>query len=114
MLSDSELDELLRLLLPIVKLEPGKYLIGTKVVAIQIKNKNLICRVGGGYTVLNKVLAADAKINCLQIALQMEKKEQTFEEAMLDILMQKKASEKVMRQWMRDRQGEDIPFAPIM
>jgi len=31
LLSDIELSELLRLILPIVKLEPGKYLIGTKV-----------------------------------------------------------------------------------
>jgi len=34
-LSDVELNELLRLVLPIVKLEPGKYMIGTKVRQIQ-------------------------------------------------------------------------------
>ena len=44
-----ELDELLRLILPIIKLEQGKYLIGTKVRQIQFKNNNLIARVGGGY-----------------------------------------------------------------
>lgn len=30
LLSNAELDECLRLILPIIKLEPGKYLIGTK------------------------------------------------------------------------------------
>ena len=64
-----ELDELLRLILPIIKLEQGKYLIGTKVRQIQFKNNNLIARVGGGYMNLSQALASEAKINCLQIAL---------------------------------------------
>ena len=31
LLTDLELEELLRLILPIIKLEPSKYLIGTKI-----------------------------------------------------------------------------------
>ena len=72
-LSDSELDELLRLILPIVKIEPGKYLIGTKVRQIQLKEKSLLVRVGGGYMDLSLAINSEAKIGCLQIALQMEK-----------------------------------------
>ena len=74
MLSDIELSELLRLILPIVKLEPGKYLIRTKVRQVQFKNNNLIARVGGGYMNLAEAITSEAKINCSQISLQMEKK----------------------------------------
>ena len=74
LLSDVELSELLRLILPIVKLESGKYLIGTKVRQIQFKNDVLMTRVGGGYMNLADAIAGEAKINCSQISLQMEKK----------------------------------------
>ena len=53
LLSDVELEECLRLLLPIIKLDAGKYLVGTKVMKILIRNNNLIARVGGGFTDLN-------------------------------------------------------------
>ena len=65
LLSDLELDELLRLILPIIKLEPGKYLIGTKVQKIIMRNGKLIARVGGGFMDLNHAIAADAKVQCL-------------------------------------------------
>ena len=78
MLSDDELDELLRLILPIVKLDQGKYLVGTKIFKILFRNNHLLARVGGGFIELNKAIGSEAKIQCLQIALQMEKKSQTF------------------------------------
>ena len=53
LLSDAELEECLRLILPIIKLEPGKYLIGTKVLKILIRNNLLIARVGGGFMDFN-------------------------------------------------------------
>lgn len=69
MLGDAELEELLRLILPIIKLDTGKYLIGTKVFKILFKNKHLLVRVGGGFEDLNKAIQSEAKIQCLQIAL---------------------------------------------
>lgn len=69
LLSDAELDECLRLILPIIKMESGKYLIGTKVTKIIMRNGHLIARVGGGFMDLNKAIAADAKVQCLQIGL---------------------------------------------
>ena len=65
LLSDLELDELLRLILPIVKIETGKYLIGTKVRQIHFKNDNLLARVGGGYMNLSQAITSEAKIGCL-------------------------------------------------
>jgi len=40
-------------LIPIVKIDKGKYLIGTEVKTIQIKNDSLLVRVGGGYQTLD-------------------------------------------------------------
>ena len=53
LMTNVELEELLRLILPIIKLEKGKYLIGTKVHTIMFRNKKLITRVGGGFMELN-------------------------------------------------------------
>ena len=39
-------------LIPIVRIESGKYLIGTEVKSMQIKNESLLVRVGGGYATL--------------------------------------------------------------
>ena len=61
-MSDLELEECLRLILPIVKLDPNKYLIGTKVRQVQIKNDSLLARVGGGFMEMDQMLAQEAKI----------------------------------------------------
>ena len=80
LLTDLELEELLRLILPIIKLEPSKYLIGTKIRQIIITDsKKLIVRTGGGFMDLNKAIESEARIQCLQIFLQMERKGQEFQ-----------------------------------
>ena len=114
MLSDAELEECLRLLLPIIKLDAGKYLVGTKVMKILIRNNNLIARVGGGFTDLNQAINSEAKIQCLQISLQMEKKGQTFQDTMIDILREKKATEKVINKFIRDTSRIQIPFKIVV
>ena len=65
LLSDVELNEMLRLILPIVKLESGKYMIGTKVRLLQQKGDILLARVGGGYIDLSQAISSEAKIHCL-------------------------------------------------
>ena len=49
LLSQAELEECLRLLIPIIKLDVKMYLIGTKQRHLLMKNTNLLVRVGGGY-----------------------------------------------------------------
>ena len=62
LLSDQELEDILRLILPIIKLDTGKYLIGSKILKILIRNNHLIARVGGGFMDFNQVVASEAKI----------------------------------------------------
>ena len=63
---------------------------------------------------LNQAITAEAKIGCLQISLQMEKKDQTFKDAMVEILIQKRAPEKVIRKFVRDKSNEKVPFQIIL
>jgi len=51
--------------MPMIKLDTGKYLVGTKLRQIIIKNNHLIARVGGGYMELDQHIAIEAKIQCL-------------------------------------------------
>jgi hypothetical protein len=68
-------------LIPIVKLESGKYLIGTEKKAIQIKNDSLLVRVGGGYVTLEEYIEKNARYECLKINQLMKKKNLEFKEA---------------------------------
>ena len=44
----------------------------------------------------------------------MEKSGKTYKETMIEILTQKKASEKVVRQFSKDKVNDQIPFQPIL
>ena len=114
LMSDLELEECLRLILPIVKLDPNKYLIGTKVRQVQIKNDSLLARVGGGFMEMDQMLAQEAKIQCVQILMQMEKKEQTFQETMVEILEQKRADLNVINRFLRETKKVSIPFYELV
>ena len=63
---------------------------------------------------LNQAIAADAKVQCLQIGLQMDKKGQTFQEAMTEILTTKKAPNLVIQKFSRDTNKMQIPFKEIL
>ena len=60
--SDKQLEECLRLLIPIIKLDQNKYMVGTAIKQIQMKNNNLIIKVGGGYETLTKYLKTNSKL----------------------------------------------------
>lgn len=62
LLTNLELEECLRLIVPIIKLDSGKYLIGTKIRQVIINNEKLMVRTGGGFMELNNAVAAEAKI----------------------------------------------------
>lgn len=65
-------------LIPIVKLDTGKYLIGCEVKSMQIKNDSLLVRVGGGYCTLDEHILKVARYECLKINQVMKKKNLDF------------------------------------
>jgi len=55
-MSMDDVNMLLTSLLPVIKLEAGKYMIGTEKKPILIKSNKLMLRVGGGYATLEEYL----------------------------------------------------------
>ena len=88
-------------LIPIVKLDKGKYLIGTEVKSIQIKNDSLLVRVGGGYVTLEEHIEKVARYECLKINNLMKKKQLDFKGAVCFYLDQCKASPKVKERFLK-------------
>jgi hypothetical protein len=58
-------------LIPIVKLEPGKFMLGTEKKQVLVKNEKLIVRVGGGFEPMDTHIDHIARPECLKIAYQM-------------------------------------------
>jgi len=73
LLSKEQLEQCLRLLVPVIKLDTNSYLIGTQKRQLLMKNTNLLIRVGGGFMELNEYLRQEAKFECLKISMTMEK-----------------------------------------
>jgi hypothetical protein len=51
-MTQSQADQAMIGLIPIVRIDSGKYLIGTEIKSMQIRNESLLVRVGGGYATL--------------------------------------------------------------
>jgi len=54
-------------LIPIIRLDAGKYLVGSEQKSIQIKAESLLVRVGGGYITLQEHIEKVACYECLKI-----------------------------------------------
>ncbi len=66
------------LILPVIKLQTSKYMLGTHLRELIIKRSNLLLRVGGGYTDLKNFLLKEAKLECLKILLLVESEQSSF------------------------------------
>ena len=114
LLSQQQTEEILRLLIPVIKLNVKMYLIGTKSRHLQIKNTNLLVRVGGGFMDLDQYLTQYSKSECLKINMLMQKHEMTYREAVVQILKQHKAAEKVVNKFKRDSEIVPIHFTEVL
>jgi len=63
---------------------------------------------------LNEYLRQEAKFECLKIGMSMEKQQQTYQEVLVDILKDRKATEKVVNKFIRDNNRVKIPFQEIL
>lgn len=95
-----QLEGLMVGLVPIVKLDTGKYLVGTEVKSMQIKNDSLIVRVGGGYCLLEEHIARVARVECLKINQLMNKNKLDFKSAVCFFLDKNKADIKVKKAFL--------------
>ena len=100
-MNEEEIHQLLTSLLPIVKLEPGKYMIGTEKKPIQIKSDRLYIRVGGGYMSLEDYIKQNGPFECIKLNKVMRDKNFSFKEAVKFYLDKHKASKKVVSDWLK-------------
>ena len=77
-MSNEELEQCMRLLVPVIKLDTNSYIVGTQKRQLVMKNTNLLMRVGGGFMELNEYLRQEAKFECLKISMAMGKQQQSY------------------------------------
>ena len=100
--------------MPVVKLQTGKYIIGTHCREIIIKQTNLLFRVGGGYLDLKSFILKEAKIECIKILQDMVDENTTFCDVMCKVLLDNGATEKVMQKFRESNSKLDEPFHAIV
>lgn len=71
-LSPVQLEKCLRVMMPILKLDKNRYMIGTLQKQLILKNEHLVIRVGGGFMDFDQYVRQEAKIECLKILKRME------------------------------------------
>lgn len=54
-------------LIPVIKIEDAKFLIGAEAKMLEIKQSLIIIRIGGGYEPLQDYLIKSGKIQCLKL-----------------------------------------------
>lgn len=60
-------------LLPVVRIEAGKYLVGTNIKTMSVKNDIVLVRTGGGLMSLEEHISRVALAQCKRLKLQMMK-----------------------------------------
>ena len=63
---------------------------------------------------LNEYLRQEAKFECLKINMAMDKSGQTYQEVLVDLLKERKATEKVINKYIKDSKKVTIPFSHIL
>lgn len=74
-----QLEQCVQTVMPILKIETNKYLIGTLQRQLICRNDNLLIRVGGGFMDFEKFVKQEARMECLKILKIMEQHDLTFQ-----------------------------------
>lgn len=78
-MTSAQLEQCLQTLMPILKIDAQRYLIGTLQRQLICRNDNLLIRVGGGFMDFEKFVKQEARMECLKILKIMEQHDQTFQ-----------------------------------
>ena len=89
-------------LLPIIKIEKEKYMIGTECKKIQIKSDRLFIRVGGGYATLEEFIKQHGPFECIKIYKVMRDKKIDFPNAVKFYLEKHKTANNIIKDYMKN------------
>lgn len=101
-------------LIPVVKIDTGKYLIGSKLTSLQIKSESQLVHVGGGYTSLEDYITKVARFECLKINKHMKKHNKDYENAVCGFLDKHKAHVKIKSGFLSSQNQSGEIFSTTM
>ena len=81
---------------PIIRIGPGKYLIGTESKTVMIKNTTCVVRVGGGFENMEAYIQRNEMDELNKLTRLMEEGEKEYEEVIKDLLNKFKAEPAVV------------------
>ena len=106
----SEINQLLTALVPVLKLEGGKYLLGTQKHIVQIKSNCLMIRVGGGFATMTEYLHQNGPFECIKLTKVMRDQKCNFKDAVKFYLEKHNAAKKVMSEWIKTKDNNTELF----
>ena len=62
-----DLEEQMAIMIPVIKVSEAKFLIGTELKQLEIRNSVIVVRVGGGYEPLQEYLLNKGKTHCMKL-----------------------------------------------
>ena len=98
-MTHAELEQILRIYYPIIKLEPKTYMIGLERVKIIHKGENLIIKTILGYITLEAMIGLDCLDDCLILAKTCDDLLKPFKQVVLIHLRGHKASDEIIKKY---------------
>lgn len=99
-LSMEQLEQTCSCLVPLVRIDSGKYLVGAEQKTLILKESSLLVRVGGGFSLLEDHIRKVALSECLKIYFQMNKESLEFKQAVLNLLTKLNVDKVVKEKFM--------------
>ena len=72
--------------MPFIKIEPGRYLIGTRERKLSIKGSKILVRTGGGFSYFEEYIKHYSRQECIAINNLMNKGDGTVKSALISVL----------------------------
>ena len=85
--------------LPIVRLDYGKYLIGTHEKEVQLVENDAVVTTVGGYTKLNDYLGQCARSECIELKKLIREGNGSYKSTVLNILKKHNADKMALGRW---------------
>ena len=79
-----------------------------------MEKKSLLIVVDEDKMKLNEYLYQDAKFECLNIAWMMEKRQKRYQDVVLDMLIERKANDKILNKFIKNQFRAQIPFTETL
>lgn len=87
--------------LPVIRIQEGKYLIGTESKSVMIKNTTCVVRIGGGFENLETYITGHEQYELEKLKKMMEDGNRSFSDVVRELLNKYKADPAVVNQFMK-------------